>query len=414
MIQNRERLAWAILLIAFILCVTSAVSVPLGTRAYLRNARSDQKALLEPQRGTPRMQQRGSGQVIALVEPTWDVPAGTVITTDSAAEGLLTLYTPNTATAVAWVKLYHNTQVTLVTARSPRFSLSPLPHQVTLELHALSAANATSAVEGRVRVSVAPADGRDTVMELRTPHLTAILHTGSYEVRIRETFSELSVREGSAEVRSLNGDSITLEGSQRTIVQAGSTSLSALPGERNLLENGNFSQPLEDGWVVYNQGVQQGPSGSVLQTTVAGRPAARFLRNGVGHAEVGIVQQVNYDVRDFTSLVLHLSVQVVNQSLPGCGSLGSECPIIVRIDYEDIYGTDRQWYAGFYSVEHVSTDLIQPWEQQIAAQTWVTFDSGNLIEDMEVPPAVIKSVTIYASGHSFEALVTEVELLAQE
>jgi hypothetical protein len=30
------------------------------------------------------------------------------------------------------------------------------------------------------------------------------------------------------------------------------------------------------------------------------------------------------------------------------------------------------------------------------------------------PPALIKSVSIYASGHSFDAMVMEVELLAQE
>jgi hypothetical protein len=32
----------------------------------------------------------------------------------------------------------------------------------------------------------------------------------------------------------------------------------------------------------------------------------------------------------------------------------------------------------------------------------------------DTPPALIKSLTIYASGHSFHAMVTEVELLAQE
>jgi hypothetical protein len=30
------------------------------------------------------------------------------------------------------------------------------------------------------------------------------------------------------------------------------------------------------------------------------------------------------------------------------------------------------------------------------------------------PPALVKSVSIYASGHSFDAMVAEVELLAQE
>jgi len=38
-----------------------------------------------------------------------------------------------------------------------------------------------------------------------------------------------------------------------------------------------------------------------------------------------------------------------------------------------------------------------------------------LMEELaEAPPASIKQLTIYASGHSFNAMVTEVELLAQE
>ena len=46
---------------------------------------------------------------------------------------------------------------------------------------------------------------------------------------------------------------------------------------------------------------------------------------------------------------------------------------------------------------------------------WQTFDSGNLMEMLaDTPPAVIQRLTIYASGHTFHALVTEIELLAQE
>jgi hypothetical protein len=32
----------------------------------------------------------------------------------------------------------------------------------------------------------------------------------------------------------------------------------------------------------------------------------------------------------------------------------------------------------------------------------------------DTPPALIKGLSVYASGHSFDAMVTEVELLAQE
>ncbi|HIE39308.1 MAG TPA: hypothetical protein EYH30_07555 [Anaerolineales bacterium] len=404
----RERLAWLILLVSFTFCVGLIVGMPLGVRHFLRTASTDQKAALEPQRGTPRVQRRGRGPVIALIGPMWDVPAGTVVTTDDSAQSLLTLYAPGEEPAVvATIQIYGDTEMVLVSSRSPRFKVSPLPHRVVLEMRV-----------GRIRVSVTPAGERNTVVELHTPHLTALLDEGSYEARVRPARSEVTVRDGAAQVTSANGESVTLEESQRTVAQIGGSTLEVGSAERNLLTNGNFRQPLEGGWEEYHN-EQQPPAGEVEIIEFEGRPVARFHRNGIGHAEVGIRQEINYDIRDFTSLVLHLSVRVQGQSLPGCGSAGSECPIIIRVDYKDIYGTDRTWYYGFFSGDP-GGNFLYPWDEQIPFQTWYTFDSGNLIDSKNPtgafvePPALIKSVAIYASGHSFDALVTEVELLAQE
>lgn len=400
---NREQIAWLVLVTSFVLCVGLAVGAPLSIRYFLRNASTGQDAVLEPQRGTPRMQRGGRGEVIALIGPTWDVPGGTVVTTDGSSEVLLTLYAPGPEPdTVATVQLYGDTEVVLVSARSPRFSLSPLPHRVVLEVRS-----------GRARIGVSGAGGRDTLVRLCTPHLVAMLNEGSYEVRVRPALSELAVRDGTAQVTAESGGSVTLGGSERTLAGLGSSPLGSLPAERNLLQNGSFQQPVQEGWEVYHL-EQQPPPGSVQTTALAGRPAAWFSRAGIGHAEVGIRQHIDYDVRDFTSLVLHLSLHIRGQSLPGCGSVGSECPIIVRIDYEDIYGTDRIWYHGFFALDAAASDLLYPWDEQVPLQTWVSFDSGNLIESFEQPPALIRTVTIYASGHSFDALVTEVELLAQE
>ena len=55
------------------------------------------------------------------------------------------------------------------------------------------------------------------------------------------------------------------------------------------------------------------------------------------------------------------------------------------------------------------------WAEQVQPGNWQTYDSGNLMEELtDTPPAIIKSLTIYASGHSFDAMVTEVDLLTQE
>lgn len=401
--RARERLAWIVLLLSFATCVGLAIGFPLGVRHFVHAARIKQDVLLEPQQGTPRLQRRGRGPVVALVGPTWDVPPGTVVTTDESARSLLTIYAPGTESVpVATVQIYGDTSVILVAARSPRFGASPLPHEVILEVP-----------RGRVRIAVTPAYGRPTRVELRTPHMTAVLDEGSFETRVREAESELAVRSGKAQITTSDGEEATLGSSQRALARPASESLLILPAERNLVINGDFAAPLTEGWEVYHKDVQQEPPGTVTVETVGGRSAARFRRVGQGHAEVGIRQQVNYDVRDFSSLILHLNVMVLEQSLPGCGSLGSECPILVRIDYKDVDGTDRTWYHGFYSVDKAPQDLLNPWDEQIPLRTWYSFE-GNLIEEFEVPPARIKTIWIYASGWSFDAVVTEVELLAQE
>ncbi len=402
--RNRERLAWAILLISFTLCVALAIGVPVGAQHLVRTARVRGDVLLEPQHGTPRLQRRGQGPVVALVGPTWDIPAGTVITTDESSRGLLTAYVPGGGLApMATVQIYGETTLRLVGARSPRFSSSPLPHEVILEVP-----------EGRVRIAVTSAEGRPSRVTVRTPDLEALLEEGSFEVRVHPSGSELTVRSGEAQVSTLAAERVNLIAAQRAVARSNPTSLEIVPAERNLLVNGNFSAPLDEGWEVYHKDVQQEPPGTVQIESFGGRNVARFTRDGMGHAEVGIRQRVDYDVRDFSSLTFHLNVMVLSQSLPGCGSLGSECPIIVRIDYEDVEGTDRVWYHGFYSVEKAAEDLLYPWDERIPPRVWYAFDSGNLVETFDMPPAQIGTVSIYASGWSFDAMVTEVELLAQE
>lgn len=403
--SNPERLAWVVLLASFFTCMSLAVLVPLSGRWYILNARVRQNVTLEVQQPPLSVTLAGRDLPVSIAEGHDDIRERTIVATD-ATSGRLVMHAPD-GSVIATVQIYDNTEVVLLSARSPRFPISRLPHKVVLEV-----------ATGRVRVSVSSADGRSAVVEVHTPHGTATLTGGSYEVKVNGTTTEVIVRDGQADVIDNAEHKMPLGSSERATTD-GKQIVGPLPAERNLLVDGDFRQSLErqsleEDWETYDKDVQQEPTGTVEVITFEGRPVAWFHRKGIGHAEVGIRQQINYDVRDFTSLVLRLSVQVRGQSLPGCGSLGSECPIIVRIDYKDIHGTDREWYYGFYSVERAATDLLNPWDEQVPFRTWYAFDSGNLIEAFDEPPALIKAVMIYASGHSFDALVTEVELLAQE
>jgi len=244
------------------------------------------------------------------------------------------------------------------------------------------------------------------------------LEQGSYIIEVSGDQSQAICRYGEATI--VAGDELVKLQSQERMVARGGAGLSELlPAERNLILNGDFQQPLPVGWEAYN--VQSDPTeveGQVSILRLGGRRVALFSRRGAAqnHAETGIRQRIDRDVRNVTSLRLYLSVRLAYQSLPGGGYLSSEFPVIVRLDYRDIYGTDRFVTHGFYYMEP-----IQDWPiingEKIPDLMWFSYESGNLLnwpQLLDAPPAMMTSISIYASGWEYDSMVTEVELLAEE
>lgn len=412
MSNNPERLAWVVLLSSFFVCVAMGVMTPLGVRWYIRHAQANQQVSLEVQKGPLSIVYGGHGRPRSVFQDSGDVPGGSRIRAPNATSGRLIIQAPqsNGEAPIATVQLYDETEIVLSSAQSPQFSTSHLPHEIALEVEA-----------GRVRVNVFGDIERPTVVNVHTAQGLIRLEEGSYEVKINST-TEATVRYGRADVTCKSGETLSLGPTERALVSVDSIN-GPLPAARNLVENGDFSAPLEDGWeTYYEQTDSELPPGKVQNaTTLIGneeKNVVEFSREAVNHAEVGITQEIGYDVRDFASLELHMAVNIVNHNIlgfGGCGYLGSECPIIVRIDYKDIHGTDREWLHGFYIGRPAEDWDIKGWQESVEAGTWQPYSSGNLMEELgEWPPALVQSITIYASGHSFDAMVTEIELLAQE
>lgn len=410
--NNLERWAWAILLSSFFVCVAVVVMTPLSVRWYLRHARVNQDVILQVQRAPLSVVYGGRGRPRSVSEDTADVPPGSRITAPNATSGRLLVRTPQSegTTPIATVQLYDQADLVLSSARSPRFSASGLPHHIVLEMDA-----------GRVRVNVYGESGRATVVDVQTAQGRITLREGSYEVKVNSA-TEVSVRYGEAHVLGAQKDSLVLGPRERALLWPDEID-GPLPTARNLVANGDFEEPLEKGWESYaRQTDPQQPAGTIeLVTTLLGneeRSAVSFSRAAANHAELGITQRINYDVRDFSSVELQVAINIVDQDIlgfGGCGYLGSECPIIVRINYRDIHGADREWLRGFYVGEPAEDWLLNWWSEKVERGSWQPYGSGNLMEELAgTPPALIQSLTIHASGHSFDAMVTEVELLAQE
>jgi hypothetical protein len=189
-----------------------------------------------------------------------------------------------------------------------------------------------------------------------------------------------------------------------------------------LLANGDFSAPLANAWEIY----RVEPPGGVITTSAKiveteGRDALQFLSEGKDnlHSEIGIIQQVNESVQDFDSLRIQVDVRLDQQSLPGGGTLGSEFPVMVHLAYKDAEGNDRDWYHGFYYVPAPENWVLKNTpdnsNERVARVLWYPYESVNLLDSLgTAKPVYIKYIRIYASGWLYDALVTDVALLAQD
>lgn len=413
--RNPERLAWVVLLASFFICVILAIGTPLGIRYYILHARAPQSVTLEVQRGPLRAQLSGRGEFVSISETRDDIRERTIVATDSTL-GRIVLRAPRAnGPTVASVQLYNNTEVILSTARSPRYPASHLPHQITLDLRA-----------GLVRIRVFDDGARPTVVRVQTPQGVAMLTRGRYEVTVNASRTELTVYDGTADLNKAEWTA-QLRASERPecAVINGERIIGPLPYGSNLIANGDFAARVEETWSVYNRIDVAGESGGTVQATmIENIPAIVITRRGAGPAQTGITQELDTDVSALRSLRLHLLLRVEEQDVPLCGSLGSECPVMVRIDYVDANGIDQEWTQGFYALPDVNavnpevcvTCSTHNEHIRVPHGTWYAYLSSNLIPQLSrggQPPRLIKAITIYASGHTYRAVVAEVELSGQ-
>jgi hypothetical protein len=396
--KNPERLAWITLSIAFAVFCFLVVSIPLGVRWYVINATQVHETSLTAVRGTVQVQEPDASVPFAVTGTKDDVREGSTITTDATSQAFLEFFEDST------LQLYNKTQVVILKTQSPRFDFSPKPDTIALEV-----------MGGRVRIGVAPPMKSPLDFQVQTPHAAVELEQdGSYSIEVSSEEFHLTVRDGRAKVIAM-GKTVELGRGERTTVEIGREPLGPLPAERNFIANGDFREPLEKGWVSYDERDDPDEAGGRVEIVTSGaRQAVLFQRLGgnIHHAETGIIQTIDRDIRDYGVLQLRLSVMLLYQSLSGGGQLHSEYPIIVRLDYKDPYGNPDHWVHGFYYENPDNYPII--YGMEIPRNVWYSYESGNLMEILDVKPAYLTSIKIYASGHDYQSMVTEVELLAKE
>jgi len=402
--KNPERVAWTVLSLAFIAFCLLAAGIPLGIRSYLLNAMDNLDTQLQVIEGTVLVQETRKSDLTAVTE-NMNLSPGDEVLTDDASWAALDLFERSHVT------LYSNTKVKLEQVQTPRFGISDQPNQVNLDI-----------TGGLVRVGVALPSERDTRFEVVTPHTIFVLEEGSYRIEVTNQGTLLTVVRGQALAQGNGFKRIVPQGT-RTLVDLSGDPASPLPAARNLVKNGDFQEPLVTGWltstVILDTAVEP-PTIEVVEN--GGRRSVRLVRreedDGL-HSEASIQQRLDQDVRDFVRLEMSLDISLDFQSLSGGGLVSSEFPIIVRLDYKDLWGNDKFWTRGFYYQNQSGYPIAQdPWGQpsgeQIPREVWYPYESGNLLELLgDNRPAHITGITIYASGWNYDSLVSEIQLIVE-
>ena len=134
--ENPQRLAWAVILVSFVLFVVLAVTVPLGVRYFLRYATVSQEARLEPTLGTMLLYPSETAEPVAVTAVRDGIVEGEriVAAEDSTQGALVFLGSDGSDAVLGSVQLYAGTNLEVVRIRRPLFARSPEPYQVRLRL----------------------------------------------------------------------------------------------------------------------------------------------------------------------------------------------------------------------------------------------------------------------------------------
>jgi hypothetical protein len=405
--RNPARVAWIVLLAAFLIFCALAVFVPLGLRWYLINATRAYEAKVTCLEGTAVVEdpEQGSARPV-LTGETFSVPEGMVVSVDETAEATITFFDESQ------VRLFPGTSVVLQRMRAPRFGFSSRTAHITLYARG-GRLYADTVLRGSAPVEFA-------VESLQAQTLLA--EDGGYVVEVSNEQTEVIVQRGTAKVsatalpQSDDATSVDLTSRQRTVVKFGQPPVAPLKAERDLVANGDFASPLNTGWTVFND---QGGDGGEVDGTAAlvveeGRRAVRFFRTGgeFNHCETIIEQVMNRDLTDpLTTLRVQATLKLVNQSLSGGGYLSSEYPLMIRIRYRDIYGSEDEWIHGFYYQNPGQNPTMNG--QEIPQGAWYFYESDNLLDVLRIKPQRIVWLRVYASGWGYESYVSQVSLVVE-
>jgi len=400
--RSPERVAWTVLLASFTIFCLLSVAVPLGVRYYLHHATRSQEATLKTLRGTIVVEDpRGGVEKPVQKGESLLIPEGASIYVDEMARANLSFFDNS------FLVLYPGTRLSLGKMTAPRFRFGTTPLTIILNQKG-----------GGIRVDTVAARSQPLVFEVRSSHLDSVVRLrddGSYTIQVTNDRMEITVHRGEAAVTARN-ETVIVAARQRTTVEVGNAPAPPIPAARDIVTNGDFAAPLDEGWRVYNdQGADGGTvDGEATLTLVEGRRAVHFVRTGgqFNHCETVLEQDINYEFPDPpSSLMIRAVVKINYHLLSGGGYQSSEYPLMIRLVYQDEYGSQAEWVQGFY-YHNIDNNPVM-YGVEVPQNQWYLFESDNLLPTLPIVPSRILRLRVYASGWDYDSMISQINVIVE-
>lgn len=437
------RLAWVVLIVAFIVFCFTCVVTGLGLNYFLFESTVPMQVALDVSRGTATFQVSNDPDENAAPQSGHYVLTNMRVRLDGQSQAtLLFRDSYETGKLIGMVTMRPGSELYMGGAQRPRFEWSALGYRINL-----------NRVSGDFDVYIPHGLDRPLVMTLNTSESDASRPTsvylsggGTYTVSAMTNEVQVYNREGDTAVVAVQGlDARLVATSERAIVSLGGEApvIAQVPGTLDLLQPSALERTDVDTvftsnlllpdlvWPWQCGDSQSPPPGRYEVGMPDGRPAIRLFRGdgATTHGSTSCWQspgpsQTGRDMAEFTSLVFRTSFYIEQQSVAACGIDGSECALTLMLDYVylDAEGKEtlNQWFHGFYvkldperqfpvrcSSCQVDHDYVYP-------GTWYTYESPNILgllpEDQQ--PARLLRAGFYASGHEYDVYVGDVALYA--
>jgi hypothetical protein len=413
-----QRLAWLIMLASILTCCALAVGVPAAGMSFINSSTYVAPIDVKLQAGRTFTFSPPATEADARVvdQSGRTLEEGSTIVVDSSlpSQAFLSISEADGITdTLMTMQLYSGARVRIERARVPRFDIATAPIEIDITL-----------LDGRVQIqNTQPADKRPLQLTVTSDQMTAVLPLGEYSFEVTTDETSVFVRKGIAQITSANKtETFNIDANQRTVVHKGEKIVPGAP-PRDLIRDGHFQQPIGQDWVPSSEVYVPGDVTGTVELVGSGENTALLLdRPGLGlnWGRTGVKQIINANVSGRSSLQLQLNFTILFQELKVCGSQGSECPLMVRINYTTKDGSIEEWTQGFYAdgtpqmpdLPDFIVQAAEPHTKHIAVRLGSAepYESPNLMDTLQ-DVQNINWIQLYAEGHGLETQINSVQLL---